>query len=139
MPFAHRWQHGPILEGRLHTELQALQAFYPEGFVVRLHVLGDFYSVPYVATWVAYLDEFSALHVYGYTARQPGTLIGDALAAINHFRWKVRLSGRDTQVVEAFGPNDEGIQCPVQTKQTKKCGTCALCWSTDQLITFERH
>jgi hypothetical protein len=39
------------------------------GFAVRLHNLGDFYSVEYVGLWRRLLERHSALHVWGYTAR----------------------------------------------------------------------
>ena len=39
------------------------------GFAVRLHNLGDFYSVEYVELWRRLLERHSALHVWGYTAR----------------------------------------------------------------------
>ena len=68
MQLARRHRHGPDLELAVHGELVDLQEEHPDGFVVRLHVLGDFYSVDYVKVWERWLDEFPALHVFGYTA-----------------------------------------------------------------------
>ena len=31
-------------------------------------MLGDFYSLDYARTWADWLDEFTGLHVFGYTA-----------------------------------------------------------------------
>ena len=37
-------------------------------YVIRLHVLGDFYSVEYVEFWGRMLEKFSNIKIYGYTA-----------------------------------------------------------------------
>jgi hypothetical protein len=37
-------------------------------YVVRLHVLGDFYSVEYVEFWNRMLDTYSNIKIFGYTA-----------------------------------------------------------------------
>ena len=62
MMFAHRFEHGPALEGKIRTELQVLAAMYPHGFVVRLHVLGDFYSLNYAILWGEMLQLYPNLH-----------------------------------------------------------------------------
>ena len=77
MPFAKRNRHGRDLEQRLAIELSALQHKFPDGFVVRLHILGDFYDLAYVSLWRRWLGQFPAMRVWGYTARQfpgPGAL-----------------------------------------------------------------
>ena len=43
---ADRIAAGANLEWRLEREVALLDIDHPRGFVVRLHVLGDFYSVP---------------------------------------------------------------------------------------------
>jgi len=48
MAFAHRFQHGPDLEAKIKAEVEYLAKIYPHGFVIRLHILGDFYSQAYV-------------------------------------------------------------------------------------------
>ena len=55
MLYAFRYEAGPELEAMLETELAELQRKYPNGFLVRLHILGDFYSVGYVAKWAKWL------------------------------------------------------------------------------------
>jgi hypothetical protein len=46
MNWARRIKHGRDLEERLWEELADKQARHPNGFLVRLHILGDFYSAP---------------------------------------------------------------------------------------------
>ena len=61
MPFAHRLQHGAELERRLPEEIAALCAKYPDGVLIRLHVLGDFYSPEYVQLWGSYWQRIQTL------------------------------------------------------------------------------
>ena len=68
MNHADRVQAGPDLEWRLEREVALLDIDHPNGFAVRLHNLGDFYSLQYVALWRRLLARHSALHVWGYTA-----------------------------------------------------------------------
>jgi hypothetical protein len=48
MNWSRRLKHGAALEERIDDELKVLSHEHPQGFVVRLHVLGDFPSVRYV-------------------------------------------------------------------------------------------
>jgi hypothetical protein len=151
MQAAERITPGPALEQALWAELGELQAAHPGGFMVRLHVLGDFYSEGYVATWAAALERFPALHVFGFTARLPGTPIGDALAPLINERWDrfaIRFSGLDSHLKSAVIQEDseqnppdspKSIRCPAQTGATDCCATCALCWQSDRSIAFRRH
>lgn len=141
MPYSRRVQAGPALEERLASELADLQRLYPRGFVVRLHILGDFYSVGYVARWRAWLDAFPALRVFGYTAWPADTEIGAAVALLALECWErfaVRVSVPDgapagtrqaaTIWHEPTGDED-GIVCPAQTERAACCGACGLCWA----------
>jgi hypothetical protein len=57
MHFAHRIDHrSPGFATLLAANVKRLGVEHPHGFVVRLHVLGDFYSVAYVDLWAALLD-----------------------------------------------------------------------------------
>lgn len=87
MPFARRVNIDNEYLDRLEDELRALNA-KGRGFVVRLHVLGDFYSVGYVHQWEYWLDIFPKLHVFGYTAWSAGTPIGDAVRELSTLRWE---------------------------------------------------
>jgi hypothetical protein len=146
MQAAERIVAGLDLEEALWNELAELQAKHPAGFMVRLHVLGDFYSEGYVAHWAAALDRFPALHVFGFTARLPGTPIGDALWQLvgSRFdRFAVRFSGMRGELmasqIEGLNDDPTAILCPAQTGATDCCATCALCWHSDRSISFRRH
>jgi hypothetical protein len=76
MHAAERIVAGPALETALWDELAALQQLHPGGFLVRLHVLGDFYSLDYAQLWHEALEAYPALHIFGYTARPPQSDIG---------------------------------------------------------------
>lgn len=151
MPYAQRLKHGAEFEARLWDELEAKQARHPRGFLVRLHVLGDFYSVDYVALWAGALASFPALNVFGYTAREPESDIGAALAELVGYhgqRFAIRFSGHD-------GPTDGSVViddarhdhlpgtiiCPAQTDESgeRHCGSCGLCWQSQRTIAFARH
>lgn len=148
MPFSRRIRHGDAFETALWGAIEALQARFEHGFVLRLHVLGDFYSVPYVELWERALAAFPGLRVFGYTARLVGEPIGAAIFALQAANWDrfaVRFSGagfstRCTEVVER--PEEAtGIICPAQLDPTgnRACATCALCWQSERTITFLEH
>ena len=129
------------------------------GLLVRLHVLGDFPSIDYVAFWKDALDENPKLAVYGYTARLPmpdgGDEIGDAIASVKKAhpaRFRVRWSSPVVRrpdgacVVDIIPttPTDGngGVYCPAQTDATGCCATCGLCWehaARDKTILFIKH
>jgi hypothetical protein len=152
MPWALRWRHGVALERQLAVELAGLQDRHPAGFVVRLHVLGDFYSTEYVDRWAQWLDRFPALRVFGYTAWSPETPIGTRLRDLADRRWDrfaVRLSRstpwRQSAVTiwdAAAERSPDVILCPLQSGRTASCADCALCWSPaarDKTIAFLAH
>lgn len=144
MPYAHRFKHGPKLEERLKYEVHRLAIMHPHGFVVRLHVLGDFYSVDYVWMWSKLLDTFKALRIFGYTARPRDGAIGGAVAALREMhgqRFSIRYSGVEAITIPGplHAPKD-AIICPAQTDtKPRYCGNCALCWTTDKVIAFMAH
>lgn len=148
MHFAKRMRHGPALEARMWREFRALQAKHRRGFVVRAHVLGDFYSSGYVGMWREAMAAFPALHVFGYTAWPVGTKQGNAVHALRDEYWDrfaIRTSGsrqaKGSFVVETEADVPAGaILCPVQTGKTRSCGTCALCWAMpDKPVAFLKH
>jgi hypothetical protein len=149
MPFAHRFKHGPALEERLLREVGGMCLTHPRGFAVRLHDLGDFYSVRYVKLWGAMLHAFPQLHCFGYTARiDPADPISAEIAAlVKHWwpRFAIRQSngrGVHRTTVSILHPDHcppDAIVCPAQTGKTDTCSTCALCWSTDRRIAFVQH
>lgn len=145
MGFAHRFQHGKALELKLSMELDKLAEKYRNGFVVRLHVLGDFYSEEYAQLWAAKLRRYPNLHVFGYTARPSGDPIRAEIALMNlvfRDRCWIRLSQKvDTgsQLLAIETPSSNAITCPQQTGKTEACVTCGLCWSVSKPIHFLTH
>lgn len=146
MHLAERAIADDAMESRLWRELGELQRKHAAGFVVRLHILGDFRDVDYVELWDHALDEFPALRVFGYTAHAPGSEIGAYLREIATERWDrfaLRFSGagdasRGAEVVDS--PEDTtALICPAQLGKTDCCATCALCWQSDRTIAFLRH
>lgn len=126
----------------LAAETITLARQHPKGFVVRLHILGDFFSVAYVRAWARLLDMLPNLHVYGYTARRvddtdPESVeIAKAIQELVEKDWK-RFAGRTshiapgpdrTIIVDKPSTEPDVIMCPAQTGATVSCGTCALCW-----------
>lgn len=126
----------------------------PKGIVVRLHVLGDFYSHAYVQAWAEMMEKLPEIHVFGYTARHVDDPESWEIAAgIEHLnrlypdRWVIRTShtepGRGHTIVVDEDPHLENvIMCPSQTKASETCATCALCWNQTAIgktIGFMRH
>lgn len=146
MQWAIRFAHGLDLEIQIWRELAVLQKRYPRGFVVRLHLLGDFPSVSYVDLWQAALQFFPALNVFGYTHWQAHTPIGAAISVIRHHHWDrfaVRTSdaqrGPRTSVIKDAVQAKGRIICPAQTGRTANCASCGLCWQTKKPIAFLAH
>jgi hypothetical protein len=152
-----RYRAGAELEDAITVDLVKLERLHPRGFVVRLHILGDFYSTEYVEFWRAALGIFPGLRVFGYTARQLSDPIGQLIAELRDECWDrfaVRTSGASagprTLVVDKPGTirtetqlwAQEAIVCPAQTGGTSHCGACALCWSNSakhRAIAFLAH
>lgn len=146
MPFADRIVDDGTLTRRLWGELAAHNAETPAGFVVRLHILGDFFSVEYVDFWRQALADFPALNIFGFTARRAADPIGAALiklAAAEQDRFAMRFSGAgyETHCSEVVDKPEEaiGTLCPAQTNPDRSCATCGLCWTSTNTISFIRH
>jgi hypothetical protein len=149
MPFAHRFETGQDLESKILKELTVLQRKHPEGIVVRLHVLGDFYSVQYTKMWACALSWFPTLKIFGYTARHHGPIL-DGINALNRKfpdRCVLRVS-RNLAYNEEDGPTRyasdgsedvKGFICPEMTGQTESCLTCGLCWTVNKTVIFPDH
>ena len=136
----------PTLTIRLRGELAHLQALHPDGFLVRLHVLGDFFSTDYVEFWRAALGEFPALRIFGFTARIPPDPIGTAVGLMmrDHLdRVMIRFSGggAESHCSEVVDTADQvtGIRCPAELDENRSCASCALCFNSDCNISFVRH
>lgn len=146
MHWPRRHVAGRALEEMLWEELAEKQVKHPDGFLVRLHILGDFYSVDYAELWAEALEAYPALNVFGYTARAPDSAIGQVIAELlgsQPERWHIRFSGwggaTHGSVVVERAEDAEHLICPAQLGKTDCCATCALCWQTDRTIAFLRH
>ena len=162
MHWSRRHAHGLELEQKLLSELLVHAGKYPHGFVVRLHVLGDFYSVEYCLFWAMMLRLLPMLRIWGYTAHGKGSPIGDLIEAMNTDfpdRFFVRRSvavgpeeaeGFVSVTVDEIPPSHRigSTQiCPAQLydgdeAKADNCGSCGLCWSpemTETPIGFIRH
>lgn len=152
MQWTDRVAAGADLEWRLPREIVLLETYHPNGFAVRLHVLGDFYSVEYVGLWRDMLARHSALHVFGYTARWQIETdpIAAALHALIADQWE-RFAVRFSNAPESFKASAtisiehplqcpaDAIVCPEQIGKTESCSTCALCWQSKKRIAFLQH
>lgn len=147
-PYALRFQHGPDLERRIAGEVNDLCALNPGGIALRLHNLGDFYSVDYVHLWRSLIQRHPQLRAFGFSARcDAGDPIARELAQVIGAYWPrfaIRLSNasgiRSTvSIASAEGRPSDAIICPQQQGKTESCSTCALCWQTDRRIAFLEH
>lgn len=146
MPLARRHRDDGMLIDRLEFELSQKQQSLTR-YAVRLHILGDFFSVEYARLWSRALDQFDGLHVWGYTAHPKTSAIGTLLRWMNGRypdRCAIRFSTPpnpsaayidDAMTVTTIWRQPEGDKvpegqiCPVSTNKTQACGTCGLCWS----------
>lgn len=154
MQWPTRHKAGAELERIIPGQIATLARKHPDGFVVRLHILGDFYSTQYVAMWDKLIYEVPQLHVYGYTRREKETPIGRRIDLLNQLhadrnppRWRIRWSERGGDMgtttikdTTARGRIAEGIVCPAQTEGDEvSCGSCGLCWNSSEPICFINH
>jgi hypothetical protein len=149
-PYALRLKAGAELESRVVGEMTDLCALHPEGVAVRLHNLGDFYSIAYVRLWRTLIERHPRLHVFGFTARTDtaGDAIAIELAALvaDHWpRFAIRASNgtgmqRATVSIRSAAEKPaDAIICPQQQNKTESCSTCALCWQSERRIAFLEH
>lgn len=158
MPFARRHAPGVDLEQRIPKELTSLSLKHPRGFVVRLHILGDFYSATYAQLWADMLAVHEALHIYGYTALgesdEPDDVstlnVIEGMNEADPDRCFIRMSSSEpipggAVVIDRLpeGANvKEGLVCPAEREATACCATCGLCWednAREKTIVFLRH
>lgn len=156
MPYARRHRPDADFLAALKAEVVTVARSHPDGFLVRLHALGDFYSVAYVRAWAAMLRMVPQLHVFGFTARrvdaddEESRAIAQAVYELTVENWTqfaIRLSRPDPGPQHAIVVKDDPaspdtIVCPAQTGGTEACASCGLCWaeaSRDKTIAFLRH
>ena len=133
---------------RLTGELDTLDRKHPDGYSVRLHILGDFWNVAYVRFWGDQLATRRALNVYGYTHRTGE--IHDAIDSV------FMRFGRRFNILQSDGDRTREIRpvalleshpdagdlpiCPEQTGKATGCLDCGLC-TLDNVkgVTFLLH
>ena len=139
MPFAHRFTNSSLLLFNLHAAITRLCNKHSAGVVIRLHVLGDFYSTEYVKFWEQMLIEHPTLCIFGYTARW-----GDDIQYAIHTKLNNRYKDRCVIRYSRNQEYDETLNaryaaeetfdgpaflCPEQTGKAASCADCGLCWS----------
>ena len=149
MPFAHRFDHThPEFLQNLTMNLMRLFRLHPNGIVIRLHVLGDFFSKEYVKYWESCLKIFNGLHIMGFTHHRQHDELGILIKKLNkNPRCVIRFSDDQSTLLSAHVISDSSeitnysnaIICPEQLLKTQNCGTCALCWTSDKTILFIKH
>ena len=150
MPFAKRIDHlDPDFLPRLEQEIARLVKTHKKGVLIRLHALGDFYSVRYVAFWKRMLATHENLAIFGYTARAWDP-IGEkiSLLILEHAgtgRCMIRYSNGGFRIMSTMTIKDENSShegafiCPEQSGKTQCCATCGACWSTTKNVAFMEH
>ena len=164
MPFAKRHDHtDPDFLDNLDASINnvANQRGSKDGFVVRLHVLGDFYSKAYVNAWQSALNKYPGLHAFGYTHHRHDSPIGKQLKRMNQVapdRWQIRfsddmddqfrarvISGTYDKSLKHFTDYDHTevlpneLVCPEQLGKTMGCTSCGYCWSSSNPVVFLAH
>lgn len=156
MHWARRWRAGPEFEIALRWDLALIAASHPDGFLVRLHVLGDFYSPDYVALWAAALATYPNLNVFGFTHRDPADPIGSRLLALRDNLWPrfaLRFSARSgprnaiilNRIPARADLDDGAVVCAEQWEalrgrsERRCCATCGFCWTADAAVAFVEH
>jgi len=138
MPFAHRYDINTDLCPAIHTHINKLRNKHPAGIVIRLHVLGDFYSPEYVTFWQHMLDFWPNLCIFGYTARWGDDTQYAIHTKLNRGypnRCVIRYS-RNMEYDETLSAryateetfDGAAFTCPEQTGKLPSCADCGLCW-----------
>lgn len=152
---AARWIPGPELERRIADEIDALCAKH-ERVLVRLHILGDFYSTEYLALWSDLLDRHDNLFVFGFTAHLPLSELGSQIAMMRDVMHPGRFFIRHSGTAGEWGsvtldfPTErktigDAIICPEQVdamnaaETARHCGSCGVCWSCARAVWFVEH
>lgn len=156
LSLAWRIEPGAELEAALVDEVFALAEANPGGFLVRLHIGGDFYSPSYLAHWARLLRDFPPLNVFGFTSWAPESEMGVEIAGMRE-RFSPRFEIRFSQRTGPWGcfqidfPTrlrrlGDAVVCPemrdsyMAPERRTHCGTCGLCWTGRPTpIVFIRH
>lgn len=145
MPFANRYVADDSLMPALTTELKILDLKHPDGVSIRLHILGDFYSVEYVKFWEQQLLKFPVLHIWGYTHRT-GEIRREIHRVWRRFGTRFNIlqsdslaGNRPSAYLSTTRGSEKFILCPEQDGKTSGCLTCGLCTGSFNGVRFEVH
>ena len=140
MRFAPRVDHrNPLaLMTALEAELREKTRLYRK-ILVRLHVLGDFFSLPYAQFWLQMLKALPGLHIFGFTHWSRESEIGQVMQQMNEVDGRCWMRFSDAGGEMSANVEGEGIQCPEQTGKTHSCMTCGICWGTTKAVSFKEH
>lgn len=159
---SRRWRDSPAFRDALMREVDAVCAEHDK-VLIRLHILGDFIDAEYLDLWRLALARNDNLSIFGFTAHEPGTPLGDAIARMRDdpdqgfgLRFAVRHSGREgrwgstvidhpTEARHIDRAATRAVVCPEQVAamngegQADHCGACGLCWKGATEIVFVQH
>lgn len=146
MPFAHRFSTVGLIP-KLREEIRFLLAKHKNGVVIRLHVLGDFYSEEYIQFWGEMLRDNPRLCIFGYTGVPPISVLGWEIWSMNLLcpnRCVIRFSRNHSYDKTNSFACDESFEgdsftCPEQTGKVKSCAACGLCWTALRTVKFLSH
>ncbi len=156
MPFSIRYKNDfEVLKIKLKNDLERLNQKYNKGFVIRLHILGDFFSVEYVNLWRKFLLKYPTMRVFGYTAWPIDTPIGATIKKLRDKHWDrfaIRFSRSfpldfkreavpfyEDELALGERVRNDCFVCPAQLKKDKFCANCAACWESDKNVAFLSH
>lgn len=145
MHTAHRIDHrNPgLLMSRIGMDLaNAVVGGVP---VVRLHVLGDFFSLQYAQFWHVEV-KMGRCSIFGFTAHAEKSLIGNYLRDVNRITPEFRMRfSHDTgpwgALVAGVSPGwdtVETIRCPHELYGLH-CKDCGICWEVPTPVLFTYH
>lgn len=137
--FAHRIDHThPEFIDILAAEIKVLAMKFRHGFVIRPHVIGDYFSAEYAAFWIEQTALYPNLHIFGFTHWERDSVIGRMIMEWNkNDRVWVRFSDQGGEM--SANVEGEGFDCPEQTGKTESCLTCGACWSSTKAVRFKQH
>ena len=152
MPFATRYSVNDweAFTDRLEYEVATLLEKHKQGILVRLHVLGDFFSSDYIRFWDGLLCYYGErLSIYGYTAHTPKSNRGRQITKLNQSypdQCEIRFSHNgeyerlfDVRYAAQESFEGSSFTCPEQTDKVASCADCGLCWEATKTVRFLSH
>jgi hypothetical protein len=128
------------------ADIDVLSKRYPKGYVIRLHELGDFFSVDYVKFWEGLLIDNPRLNIFGYS-HQSGAIGAEIDRVFIDHPGRFNIMDSDgahgTGIRPTATVSEDALEgatdCPQQTKRTPSCITCGLCMNGRTNVRFYPH